>query len=86
MSSSRTSRVVTLVSPILAIHIRESVHIVACDLAMPIYVAHFGAAVDTEVVMLHIKGAAIVVINGATVGIAVRDDEIVVKVIGCRYV
>ena len=86
MSSSRTRRVVKLVSPILAIHIRECVHIVVCDLAMPIYVAHFGAAVDTEVVMLHIKGTAIVVVDGSTIGIAVRDYEVVMKIVDRWYI
>ena len=73
-------------SPILAIHVRKCVHIIVRDLAVTINISHFGATIDTEVVMLCIKGTAIVVVDGSTIGIAVRDYEVVMKIVYCWYI
>lgn len=61
----------------LAVHIGKREDVAVRDLAVPVEVGHLRTAVDSEVGVLIIEGAAVVVVDHATVSIVVGDDEVV---------
>jgi hypothetical protein len=71
---------------LLTINIRKCVHVVVSDLAMAIDVPHFCSPIHGEIVVLIIEGGTVIIIDCTTIGVAIRDYEIVMNFVGGRYI